>query len=571
MALVLLTGLGFGGGVWYSLISDNFHDFFTEYIPFGEDAVLYFEEREFRKRFPSVLNSSHRPSGDSGAKVTIPSRSGLSWKVTDSDQKGSDLETKGRHMSAVDDNEKTGSRQSNKVPPPVQASSEKSKPEAAKKSASTPSEKPKADDAETKLSAPKANKSRSTKSSAKSTKMPEVDDPSVFIPITRIDPLKIKNADEPLVQDLVKILNDIITVVNADNSTGKFTSSITKAKNELASVGKKIMDLKAVEKKAADEKVKLTQGDFDKAARELVSRLEDQMREQESRWKDEFESERQKISQSYEGRLKSEVEKSDQLSEQRLKNYLLEQAVSLKKGFVSGIKEQVESERDGRLAKLSELSTSVSELEKLTSEWNSVLDANLRTQHLQVAVEAVRSSLERADRPRPFIRELAVLKELAGENSVVNTAIASINPTAYQFGVPTPSQLIDRFRRVADEVRKASLLPEDAGIASHAASFLLSKVMFKKQGRAVGDDVESILSRTETLLEEGNLDEAAREVNTLNGWAKALSRDWLGEVRKVLEVRQALDVSLRNGSFGNEGTDSCKGHFYGGPPAELKS
>ena len=58
-----------------------------------------------------------------------------------------------------------------------------------------------------------------------------------------------------------------------------------------------------------------------------------------------------------------------------------------------------------------------------------------------------------------------------------------------------------------------------------------------------GDDVESILTRTETFLEEGNLDEAAREMNGLKGWAKTLSKDWLGEVRKVLEVQQALDVS----------------------------
>lgn len=45
------------------------------------------------------------------------------------------------------------------------------------------------------------------------------------------------------------------------------------------------------------------------------------------------------------------------------------------------------------------------------------------------------------------------------------------------------------------------------------------------------------------LLEEGNLDDAAREMASLNGWAGRLSSDWLSEARKVLEVRQALDVS----------------------------
>ena len=357
-----------------------------------------------------------------------------------------------------------------------------------------------------------------------------------------IDPLKIRNADEPIVQDLVKIVNDIITVVNADGTSQKYNSTIAKAKAALANVGGRIMSLKEAEKKSAEEKIRSTQIEIDTAAKELVRRLEEEMRDQDSRWKDEFESEREKIVQSYQERLRNESQRTEEVSKQRLRNELLEQAVAMKKQFINEVTDRVETERNGRLSKLSDLASSVTELEKLTADWNSVIDANLKTQHLQVAVEAVRSGLENADRPRPFVRELAAVKEIASQNKVVNAAIASINPTAYQRGVPTTAQLIDRFRRVAAEVRKASLLPEDAGVASHAASFVLSKFMFKKQGMTVGDDVESILTRTETLLEEGNLDEAAREMNTLDGWAKTLSWDWLSECRRVLEVRQAMDV-----------------------------
>jgi len=54
--------------------------------------------------------------------------------------------------------------------------------------------------------------------------------------------------------------------------------------------------------------------------------------------------------------------------------------------------------------------------------------------------------------------------------------------------------------------------------------------------------VEAVLARTEALLEEGDLDFAAREMNSLQGWAKVLSKDWLSECRRVLEVKQALDV-----------------------------
>ncbi len=534
-------------------MSDNFHDFFTEYIPFGEDAVFYFEEREFRRRFPNMTKPVER-SSTSDNKVTIPSKSGLSWRVAEDQSQGSDLATKGRHMSALDANKPKPIVDNAQRTPSLATGDEKTKAveQAKKQSPPAPTKLNPPTEEPTAAAAPprKEPEKPTTKPVPKQTepardvskRAPEVDEPSVFMPIARIDPLNVKNANEPLVQDLVKTLNDIITVVNADNAAGKYSSAIAKAKNEFASVGSRIIGLKDAEKKAAQEKIRSTQLEFDKAAKELVRRLEEEMRDQDARWKDEFETEREKISKSYQERLQNELRRAKEVQQQRLGNELLEQAVTMKKEFLAEVKDRVETERNGRLSKLSDLSTSVSELERLSADWNSVVDANLQTQHLLVAVEAVRSSLEHADRPRPFIHELAALKEVASNDPVIDAAIASINPTAYQRGVPTSAQLIDRFRRVAAEVRKASLLPEDAGVASYAASWALSKLLFKKQGMAVGDDVESVLTRTEMLLEEGNLDEAAREMNTLQGWAKKLSWDWLGECRRVLEVRQAVDV-----------------------------
>ncbi|KAA6410205.1 MAG: Formation of crista junctions 1 [Lasallia pustulata] len=545
ITMILLSGLAYAGGVAYSLRSDNFHDFFTEYVPYGEEAVLYFEDREFRRRFPKLTNQTHRPSvSDPGNKVTIPSKSGLTWKVADGENNGSDLGQKGRHMSALEENnvkakvERAQQTPSNATAGEKDAAIEKAKKDASPPSASKPTELPAPATKSTpppekpKVEAPPSKKEPAKPAEKPAGKLapkpveeprrdpkvaPEVNEPSVFMPIAPIDPLKIKNADEPLVQDLVKIINDIITVANADNASGKYSSTMKKAKDQLAVVGGRIMALKTAEQDAAKQKIQETQKEFDNAARELVKRLEAEMRDQDAKWREEFESEREKISQSYEERLKTEIERTEKLAAQRHHNALLEQAIALKKQFLSDVTSRVETERNGRLSKLADLSSSVSDLESLTSSWNSVIDANLKTQHLQVAVDAVRSSLDQADRPRPFVKELAALKEIADADPVVDAAIASINPTAYQRGIPTTPQLIERFRRVAAEVRKASLLPEEAGVASHAASWVLSKVLFRKQGVPVGDDVESVLTRAETWLEEGCLDEAAREMNSLGG------------------------------------------------------
>lgn len=540
--LILLSALSYGGAVFYALRNDNFHDFFTEYIPFGEDAVLYFEEQSFKKRFPNARHNVARiprPEKPDDKRVTIPSKSGLSWKVSDQEGKGSDLTQKGKHNSALDANKPTTKKDIKDAHQDPDGASSKEKSAAAqavKKDAPAPETKPAAAEAPSATPSPAAPSPMSDQR------------PPAIAPVTQISTLAVPNADEPVVQELVKIVNDLITVVNADSAdaANKYSAPMNKAKEALESVASKISVLRDAERKAAEERIQEAHREFDEGAKQLLKRIETAQAEDEARYRDEFEAERTRLSQSYEEKLKTEVERSTQVAEQRLKNQLSEQAIELKREFVKQIQDLVESERDGRLSKLSDLSTNVDSLTELTSNWNGVIDSNLATQKLQVAVDAVRAALARSAasdaKPRAFVREMAALKLVADGDAVVDAAIASINPAAYQRGIPSQPQIIDRFRRVASEVRKASLLPEDAGVASHAASFVLSRVLFKKHGQPTGTDVESILTRTETLLEEGNLDAAAREMNSLNGWAKVLSRDWLSDVRKVLEVNQALEV-----------------------------
>ena len=510
--LMVLGAVGFAGGAWYSRINDTFHDFFTEYIPFGEQAVLYLEEREFRQRFPQSPRSSTKPAGTSDPHVKIPASNGASWRVADGPSS--------RQTSASPSEKKA------EAPP-------------------APAPAPAAPPAETFTAATaKTVGASASKAAADDFKAPEVNEPSKFPPLKPIDLMALADAREPVVRDLVHMLNDLILVINADDAHGKYGTTINKAKTEITKVGGRLRDIKkGVEKKAAKE-VKVKIDEFDKAATELIERVEKAMVGQEIKWRQDFESEMKSVRDGYDERVKLLMERESQLNAEKLQNKLLEQAIALKKEFVQEVEAKVEQEREGRLGQLSQLSSAVSQLEKLTLGWNDVVDSNLQTQQLHVAVEAVRASLEDGAHPRPFIRELVALKEIGAEDPVIDAAIASVNPTAYQRGIPTSAQLIDRFRRVAGEVRKASLLPDEAGVASHASSWVLSHVMFKKQGLAEGGDVESILTRTQTYLEEGDLDAAAREMNGLDGWAKTLSKDWIGEVRKVLEVHQALDVSF---------------------------
>ncbi|KAJ5731255.1 uncharacterized protein N7483_005763 [Penicillium malachiteum] len=512
--LILTSGIAYGGSIFLALKSDNFHDFFTEYIPYGEECVLYFEERDFYRRFPNASRHSNRivaAPREEGKPVTIPSKSGLSWTVT-SEESGSDVSKSGPHMSAKAEATKSES-------PVAKAKEEKpAKVEEAKP-------------------APKEEK----KEEKKAVSLDEPRQPAVST-INTIEFLKAQDGDESVVQELVKTFNDIVTVISADENAGKFSAPVSKAKEELQKIGEKINSIRSEAGKAAQDEINKAHATFDESAKELVRQFEEVRASDIALFREEFESEREKLAFAYQDKINVELQRAQDLAEQRLKNELVEQAIELNRKYVHDVKDLVEREREGRLSKLNELTANIAELEELTTGWSNVIDTNLKTQQLQVAVDAVRSVVERTETPRPFVRELVAVKELAADDPVVEAAIASINPTAYQRGIPSTAMLVERFRRVASEVRKASLLPEDAGIASHAASMVLSKVMFKKDALADGDDVESILVRTETLLEEGQVDAAAREMNALQGWAKILSKDWLADVRRVLEVKQALEV-----------------------------
>jgi mitofilin len=525
-----LLGAGsFAGGVFYSLKSDNFHDFFTEYIPFGEDAVLYLEEREFRRRFPNAFSRGTQPKVDA-PQVKIPRTAGATWRISDGTEKEketTDVGKLGPHISSKRAEEQHQERaavvDSAKTIHPGQGSSVTPK---------TIEEKP----------LPKSQDTKQVEAVSKSDKSS-----SATLPATTADgkltAINVDDVKDPVVQELAKVVNSIISAVNETGAQKPFVSAISAAKSELEHLSSQIGTIKSDMEKAAEQKLREKDEEFDKAAKDMMTDVQNQFGQLEQKWQEEFEDARAKLAEAYRERLQLELARSAQVNDQRLRNELLEQAIEMKKQWVNQIEDRVESERNGRLGKLKELDDAVAELEKLSASWTNIIDTNLKTQQVFAAIEAVRVAYESPAQPTPFLKEMAALKEIAEEDELVKAAIASINPLAYQRGVSTPSQLVDRFRKVSVEVRKAALLPEDAGVAGHASSWVLSKLLFKKQGLPQTQDVESILTRTETYLEEGDIDNAAREMNQLSGWARVLARDWLKEARLLLEVQQAVDVS----------------------------
>ena len=238
--------------------------------------------------------------------------------------------------------------------------------------------------------------------------------------------------------------------------------------------------------------------------------------------------------------LAEELKKQGQVNDQRLENELLEQAIALRRRWMREIQSQVEMERGGRLGKLANLEKALGELTGLHQDSHNIFSKGENAKKTAIAVQALKDAA--LNRGGGFIPELAALKSISNNDDLVRAVIASIDPEAYSKGIATQADLASRFQNLSTELRKIALLPPDAGVAGHAASWLLSKFMFRQRGYVRGDNVDSRLARIEALLEGGQLEDATREMNSFSGWGRELSRDWLRDARKRLEVIQAIDV-----------------------------
>ncbi|KAI8074349.1 mitochondrial inner membrane protein Mitofilin [Gilbertella persicaria] len=237
-----------------------------------------------------------------------------------------------------------------------------------------------------------------------------------------------------------------------------------------------------------------------------------------------------------------------------LQNELKDKAVEIQAGYVAQVKQQVETERGGRLSKIEEVAEKQAQLEKLVCADAELLDDVRKAHQLVAAIDALKRAAMSGQQTR-FELELEALKRLSAKtpfaklgerqsDELIQLVASSIQHQVAQHGVTSLAALSERFETVAREARRASLIPEqDASMLSHLLSIILSSFMFAKKGLVPGEDVEARLARAEYYLNtEKDLESAAREMNQLTGWPKRLSLDWLEAARRHLEVKQALDI-----------------------------
>lgn len=480
LTTVSLAAVVYGAGAYYALENDDVHDFFVDYVPFGDELMAVIENRRFRKRFSdlaAVQQSNVRTPG--GLESVRVSKTGATWKAIDEpvDKPGAiNIMKPGPHLSA-----------------------------AKKEETAAPPQK-------------------------------------VTLPLVPIP----ENADGHVLAS-VEALNDFIKSINESKPGSEHVDRVSK---EVVALAQSISEIKDSYKAELASKV---EGEAAKAL-DVVSDKTQELREaiavQEAKWTAEFREEKKRLDASYNERLKNEIEAANNVIATHAANQLVAVHAEAERQFADEIANRIEKERDGRLANLEQLAKTLSEVEEITVKADKVILESDNTAQLHIAIGRLKTILE-GEEPvalGPYIKAIA---KVAGKDPLLQAALDSFPSDVYGEGVLTPAQLAARFHLLEPEIRKASLLPPNAGIAGHLGSLLFSKLLWTKtdSASASATDVESILARANAALAEGRVADAVGEVNSLKGWPKRLAADWLADGRKRSEVEFLVDVFSEEGKL----------------------
>lgn len=342
----------------------------------------------------------------------------------------------------------------------------------------------------------------------------------------------IPSGSDVVVNEAVEKLNQFIQAVNKSAHTEDAVAAIS---DTLTKLSHSIDSLKQQQKEELDKKLAEQSEKIKNEGKSREEKALQQMEAMQQEYSKIFQSEQQRIIDLYNQRLLTEIEATKKAVIAHANNRLVAVSAERERQFAEQVAKKVDEEREGRLAKIKELTASVKELQELSLTTDEIIRASQNVAEYHAAVSQLHNVLGNSEpiALRPYIQRVLFA---SGDDALVKAAIESIPESVYDEGVLSPAQLAARFRMIEPEIRKASLLPPDAGIAGHFGSWLFSTLLWKKQGNPVGEDVESVIARTETALTEGRVEDAVAEVNSLRGWPKKLAKDWLGEGRKRCEV-----------------------------------
>ncbi len=167
-----------------------------------------------------------------------------------------------------------------------------------------------------------------------------------------------------------------------------------------------------------------------------------------------------------------------------------------------------------------------------------VAPQDLQAAALLLGLAQFRSSLNRS---APFEEDLALMQRMIGNeesNPELAAAIERLAPRAAS-GVLTPEGLSNEFRGLAGDVVVSSLKGEEVSIQERARARFNNVLQVEKDGELLtGTDTQAAVLRAQRHLDEGNIQAAIAELQSLEGEAAQTAQPFINEAEMTLIAEQ---------------------------------
>ena len=171
------------------------------------------------------------------------------------------------------------------------------------------------------------------------------------------------------------------------------------------------------------------------------------------------------------------------------------------------------------------------------------LEADHRAVTAAAAAALATASLSQASETgRPFVAELNTMARIVPDSG----DLTALRPLAER-GVPTREVLVAEFPEMARQASFAAKTPaEGAGLLTRLNHALSALFTLRQTNRLTGSDPDAILARAERKVNDGDLDGAIREIQTLPSNGPAAAKVWVDRARSRADLqRQIAAIRLK--------------------------
>ncbi|KAI8074916.1 mitochondrial inner membrane protein-domain-containing protein [Gongronella butleri] len=357
-----------------------------------------------------------------------------------------------------------------------------------------------------------------------------------------------------VIQELSRVVSELASILNEAGLSDEGREVLSKADADIKQLNARwqlqIQEhaevLKAVQQVGTREhdlaaQVERLHAEAHASIQSSRSNMVDKIQAKQALQKEEHKAKQEMLQESFKQIMVSEANQLTlQLAHER-QQALMAQADELKRQFMQESRLLIEHERAARLRTLDNIYKRFSALEDISVQQAVQLDQSRLTHQRYVALSAVQDCIDSRQR-QPFREEWQALRTACDSDPTLTHILASVDRHTTDNGIASHKELADRYDTMAGQVRRVALVPDEGGFGAHILSLIMSKLLFKKHGLVEGDDVEAVLARSLHYLEQYDVENAARELNQLQGWPKRLAADWIQTAREHLEVKQVLDI-----------------------------